>query len=128
MAPRGENGPIVAFLFDGAPLDCTTTPYSFTGTAPLVSGALTDADLVGPLAGQTIDDLIAAIAAGNAYVNVHTCQNPAGEIRGQIEPAPAPPPVPAVPTLSRSGMMALLLLLGAVIIVFAHRRQMLQMP
>jgi len=33
---------------------------------------------------QTIDDLIQTIAAGGAYVNIHTSQNPAGEIRGQL--------------------------------------------
>lgn len=32
----------------------------------------------------TIDDLIQTIAAGGAYVNIHTSQNPAGEIRGQL--------------------------------------------
>jgi len=33
---------------------------------------------------NTIDDAIQAIVGGNAYVNVHTTQNPGGEIRGQL--------------------------------------------
>lgn len=32
--------------------------------------------------------VVAALQAGRAYVNVHTGQNPAGEIRGQIAPVP----------------------------------------
>jgi hypothetical protein len=44
----------------------------------------TAADLVGPLAGQTLEDLKTKIMAGKIYVNVHTIQNRSGEIRGQI--------------------------------------------
>jgi hypothetical protein len=40
---------------------------------------------VGQLAGATLADLVEHIVAGNAYVNVHTSQFPAGEIRGQIK-------------------------------------------
>jgi hypothetical protein len=42
---------------------------------------------------------VTALLAGTAYVNVHTKQNAAGEIRGQIvKSAGAPPPPPAPPT------------------------------
>jgi CHRD domain len=34
---------------------------------------------------NTIDDAIQAIVLGNAYVNIHTTQNPGGEIRGQLK-------------------------------------------
>lgn len=38
-----------------------------------------------PAAGiNTIDDAIQAIVHGNSYVNIHTTQNPGGEIRGQL--------------------------------------------
>jgi len=33
---------------------------------------------------NTIDDVIQAVANGNAYVNIHTTTNPGGEIRGQL--------------------------------------------
>jgi hypothetical protein len=33
---------------------------------------------------NTLDDVIQAITGGNAYANVHTSQNPGGEIRGQL--------------------------------------------
>jgi hypothetical protein len=35
---------------------------------------------------NTIDDVIQAVANGNAYVNVHTTTFPGGEIRGQLVP------------------------------------------
>ena len=44
-----------------------------------------ESELVGPLAGMTLDDLILAILENRAYVNVHTEQFGAGEIRGQLK-------------------------------------------
>jgi hypothetical protein len=34
--------------------------------------------------GKTMQDLIAALKNGTTYINVHTEQNPNGEIRGQL--------------------------------------------
>ena len=34
---------------------------------------------------NTLDDMLEAIVNGNAYVNIHTTQNPGGEIRGQLK-------------------------------------------
>lgn len=48
-------------------------------------GTITAADLVGPLAGQDLLDLVQAMQAGNTYVNVHTVFCNGGEVRGQIE-------------------------------------------
>jgi hypothetical protein len=81
LAPAGVNGPVVAWLYpDGPP------PQLIEGrvNGVLAEGVITSADLVGPLVGQTLDDLLAEMRAGNTYVNVHTSQYPAGEVRGQI--------------------------------------------
>jgi hypothetical protein len=81
LAPAGANGPVVAWLFPSAP-PATLISGRFSGV--LATGHITAEDLVGPLAGMSLDDLVAALEAGNAYVNVHTNQYPGGEIRGQI--------------------------------------------
>jgi hypothetical protein len=83
LAPRGANGPVVAWLYPSAP-PARPIPGEFNGV--LAEGVITAEFLVGPLAGTSMDDLVAAMRAGNTYVNVHTSQHPAGEIRGQIDP------------------------------------------
>jgi len=81
MAPAGSNGGIVAWLYpSGPPLQLI--PGRSSGT--LGEGTITAGDLTGPLAGQPLSALVAAIDAGNAYVNVHTSQFPGGEVRGQV--------------------------------------------
>lgn len=79
IGPRGENGAVVAFLFGpvaGLDADDERT---------IARGTIGSDDLLGPLAGMTISDLLAEMQRGNAYVNVHTTGSPTGEIRGQIE-------------------------------------------
>lgn len=73
----GENGPIVANLFTGP-----TKTGMFSGV--LAQSIIEVEDLVGPLAGRPFSDLVDLLRSGRAYANVHTTQNPAGEIRGQI--------------------------------------------
>jgi hypothetical protein len=82
IAAEGQDGPVATWLYPSAP-HAQVKPGSFTGD--LATGTLTAADLVGPLQGKTIADLVADIKAGNAYVNVHTTAHPGGEIRGQIQ-------------------------------------------
>ena len=78
LAAEGVNGPVVVTLY-GGPL----IPGRFQGI--LAQGTFTAADLTGPLQGMTIADLLAALQAGNLYVNAHTAANPGGEIRGQLK-------------------------------------------
>lgn len=82
LANVGENGPVVVWLYPDAP-----PPQLIEGRAQgtLATGTITDGDLVGPLAGMDLDDLVAAIRAGDIYVNIHTMSHPGGEIRGQMD-------------------------------------------
>jgi hypothetical protein len=71
---QGENGPIVVTLFKN---DSPTNEVSETGS-------ITVDKLEGPMAGKQLTDLVTAMRNGEIYVNIHTEQNPNGEIRGQI--------------------------------------------
>jgi len=85
---RHTAGGISVFL-------CSNLGNGPAGTAPCpgttsgeVTGTVTPAQVIGPVpqgitAGE-FDELIDAIRAGVAYVNVHTATFPAGEIRGQL--------------------------------------------
>lgn len=80
----GTNGPVVAFLF--GPVTAGVNTIDVTGT-------VRPENLVGPLAGNW-DGFLAAVMAGNTYVNAHTTAHPGGEIRAQIPAsgtAPRPP-------------------------------------
>ncbi len=77
----GANGGVVAWLYPSAP-PLKLIPGRSQGT--LAEGTITAANLVGGLAGQSLQALVDALAAGRAYVNVHSSQFPPGEIRGQI--------------------------------------------
>src|ERR687889_1264996 len=71
---QGENGPIVVTLFKN---ESPTNEVSETGS-------ITADKLEGPMAGKQLTDLVTAMTNGETYVNIHTEQNPNGEIRGQI--------------------------------------------
>ncbi len=74
----GENGPIVVTLFV---FDPAQNPNQDGIT---VDGNITAVDLTGPMQGKTVADLLTAIKSNSTYVNIHTVQNPDGEIRGQL--------------------------------------------
>jgi len=48
------------------------------------TGTITGSNLVGPLAGHPLSDLIAAMTTWNTYTNVHTGNFPNGEIRDRV--------------------------------------------
>lgn len=89
IGPLGCICPVGVGLFPGA------APGGGRQNGVLSTGSFTAANFVGPLAGDTMADLVAEINAGNAYVNVHTNDGvapggtgpgdlPVGEIRGQL--------------------------------------------
>ncbi len=70
----GENGPIVLTLFKfDSPQNEVNIENMFAADK-----------LEGPMQGKQISELVTAMDNGSTYVNVHTTQNPNGEIRGQI--------------------------------------------
>jgi hypothetical protein len=79
-APTATGG-IVVWLYPDAP-PAVLIPGRSSGV--LAEGTITEDDLVGTLEADSLEDLLAEIRAGNAYVNVHTSQFPPGEIRGQL--------------------------------------------
>ncbi|MEX2582023.1 MAG: CHRD domain-containing protein [Gemmatimonadota bacterium] len=83
LAQPGANGPVIAFLFS------SDNPVTVSTPTVLSTGFIRDADVL-TVEGfdGTFASLMAQIRAGNTYVNVHTTQNPGGEVRGQIGAAP----------------------------------------
>ncbi len=81
LGAPGVNGPVVVWLYPEGP-PAALLPGSTSGI--LATGVITHENLVGPLAGQSLEDLVDLLRTGETYVNVHTQQYPAGEIRGQI--------------------------------------------
>jgi hypothetical protein len=89
MGATGANGPAVAMLYG------PSSPGGGKKNGVLTEGAITAANLIGPLQGRPLADLISEIRNGNIYVNVQTDDGageantrpgdfPNGEIRGQI--------------------------------------------
>jgi hypothetical protein len=81
LAPAGQNGPVVAWLYPSGP---PPEPIPGRSDGRLAAGTITEDGLLGPLQGQPLAELIEAFLRGEAYVNVHTQSHPPGEIRGQI--------------------------------------------
>lgn len=80
LGARGENGPVIANIGQLAgndDLNDGVDNVTFRMSA-----------LQGPLAGMTLEALVAEIEFGNVYLNVHTTDHPAGEMRAQLQPTP----------------------------------------
>jgi CHRD domain-containing protein len=89
LGAEGVNGPVVVFLYG------PVAAAAGRQTGVLATGTITAANLVGPLAGHPLSDLVAAMRTGGAYVNLHTNDGvapagtgpgdlPGGELRAQI--------------------------------------------
>jgi hypothetical protein len=103
--PPGVSGAVLFPLFDyGMPPSVTTTAETVSGTLTVANFQPDSADGIGTFAAA-----LAAIEAGNTYVNVHTLNYPAGEIRGQITVSGglATAPEPASVTLFIAGAFLL---------------------
>ena len=76
LAGAGTNGPAIAEIYPADALSCESD-----GT--VIAGDITAVDLQIP--GYTMADLADDLAVGGVYVNVHSEQWPAGEVRGQVQ-------------------------------------------
>lgn len=74
-AAEGVNGPVGLTLYMGEPV---------SKNGPLVKDQFAAPDAGNSCGWSTINDVVDAINAGNAYINVHTVEMPAGAIRGQL--------------------------------------------
>lgn len=77
VGAEGQNGPVI--------INFTVPPGGISNDFGL-TGNISCTDLV-PRAAQGInscDDFEQALMLGNTYVNVHSTNNPGGEIRGQL--------------------------------------------
>ncbi len=78
VGAAGTSGDEILTLYPGP-----TIVGSFSGV--VAEGSFTAAQLLGPLAGKTIADLVALLETGTVYLNVGTAANRNGELRGQLE-------------------------------------------
>ena len=92
LGPPIQNGPLVIKLWPQS--SSAAKKGEFSGV--LVQGKFDSGDLIGPMTGAPLTDLIEELEAGNVYVNVHTNDGVdppnsgpgdyrLGEIRGQLK-------------------------------------------
>ncbi|MBM7553874.1 CHRD domain-containing protein [Thalassobacillus pellis] len=83
---RNENGPVLAFLF-GENVETIEQQNGISTRKGVITGVITNKDIVRNNVGvRSVRDLLKLMEKELTYVNAHTEQNPAGEIRGQIIP------------------------------------------
>lgn len=68
LGAASQNGPLVVKLWPKG----TAAPRKGEVSGLLASGTFDAGDLVGPMTGATVAELIEELEAGNLYVNVHT--------------------------------------------------------
>ncbi|RKQ30506.1 CHRD domain-containing protein [Oceanobacillus halophilus] len=77
LGNRNIVGPIVAIIFE--------PEYSQTISGKkVIEGVIRERDLVGPLSGKSLSELIREMKVGKAFVNIQTSRYPKGEVRGKI--------------------------------------------
>lgn len=90
LGERGANGPVGVWLYPHPGPPTQLIAGSFEGR--LAKDVITADDLCWtagalycPSGTPMWDEFLADLEAGNLYLNVHTTQNPPGEVRGQVE-------------------------------------------
>lgn len=82
------DGPIVAFLAGfherGWNIPNGRWVKAELRDANVIAVNTNDANGACPDSIADLEDLLAAMEAGNTYVNVHSMENPGGEVRGQL--------------------------------------------
>lgn len=87
------TNPTLAAIYQGGPGTSGRLVYTLYVAGPgeegsktgiLAEGVIDETELVGPLAGGTLADLIQLIKDGNAYVSIGNKSHPTDAIRGQI--------------------------------------------
>jgi streptogramin lyase len=76
----GESGEAVVDLLNGSKKNEMKKQ-----TGIVIRGEILDSELIGPMEGKTLKDLIFAMTDGETYVNVNTPNHKNGEIRGEIK-------------------------------------------
>jgi hypothetical protein len=92
LGSRAQNGPLVVKLFPVGGASPKKGPFN----GVLAQGKFDASDLIGPMAGASLGELLEMMSEGNVYINVHTNDGMdppnsgpgdyvLGEIRGQIK-------------------------------------------
>lgn len=110
LGPPGQSGAPLLMIYDYG------MPPSQNMTSDTMSGSLTAMDFMPDSVDgiSTFAQAISAIESGNTYVNIHSTNYPAGEIRGQImiTSQTGPGGSNGVPEPASAGLFALGALLG----------------
>ena len=91
FAQKAVNGPIVVWLCGtpgatAGPAGTQTCPASGTIRGTITADNVLASPATQQLGAGEIGEIINAMRAGAAYVNIHTSISPGGEIRGQVLP------------------------------------------